>query len=263
MTSSLILAAGKGLRLNPITKNVPKALTPFLGVSLLKRQIEVLEKSGIKRIHVVTGYLSEQIETLSHKLNFTTTFNANYNTSNMVNSMFSANEFIKNTKEDLIISYGDIIYEKKNLKKILTCNEDISVMIDLKWKNLWEKRMKNPLEDVETLILNNENFITELGKKTNDYSKIQGQYTGLIKIKHNVINDVLSFYYNLNKLKTFFEKKIDDLYMTDFLQLLINDGKKIKAVLVEGGWLEFDTLDDLNSYEQMNDTNLLKKFYKL
>ena len=51
--------------------------------------------------------------------------------------------------------------------------------------------------------------------------------------------------------------------MTDFLQLLIESGQKIKAVLVKSGWLEVDTLNDLNLYEKLHKNGKLKQLYKI
>ena len=84
----------------------------------LEQQIKTLRKCGIKDIHIVTGYLKEQIENLG----LNTSFNERFNSSNMVSSLFSALPFIKN-KGDLIIAYGDIVYEK-NLYNI-NCDDEI------------------------------------------------------------------------------------------------------------------------------------------
>ncbi len=52
-----------------------------------------------------------------------------------------------------------------------------------------------------------------------------------------------------------------NLFMTDFLQLLINKNIRVNASLVEGGWLEIDTEKDIISYENLNKSGDLKKFY--
>jgi NDP-sugar pyrophosphorylase family protein len=52
------------------------------------------------------------------------------------------------------------------------------------------------------------------------------------------------------------------MYMTSFLQILINKGWNIKAVEVNSGWLEIDSTDDLNAYEALYQRNQLDPFYK-
>ena len=58
---AIILAAGRGSRMKHATDNIPKCLLKVKGKTLLEIQIEALKKSGIKKIGIVTGYLSEQL----------------------------------------------------------------------------------------------------------------------------------------------------------------------------------------------------------
>ena len=58
-------------------------------------------------------------------------------------------------------------------------------------------------------------------------------------------------------------KDFDNMYMTSFLQLLIDSGWKAKAVLVNNGWLEIDSVDDLTQYETMAEQGDLDNFYKV
>jgi len=261
MTKVLILAAGKGERLRPLTNNIPKSLVRLVDKTILERQISILKKAGISKIHIATGYLSNKIKLLG----YTVSVNKDYEKTNMIETMFSAVDFFKNEneQEDLIISYGDIVYEYENLYKVLSCKNEISTMIDLNWKALWSLRMQNPLKDAETLVMDKNKFITDIGKKTNNYNFIQGQYTGLTKIRADKIKEVINFYYTLNREKNYLGKRLENLYMTDFLQLLIDSGQKIKAVLVKNGWLEIDTVNDLNLYENLHKKGKLEEFYKI
>ncbi len=258
MTQAFILAAGQGKRLRPLTNDKPKCLVKLMGKTLLEQQIKTLRKCGIKNIHIVTGYLKEQIENLG----MNTSFNKEFNSSNMVYSLFSAAPFIKN-EDDLIISYGDIVYEKKNLEALLTCDDEISLMIDAEWLKLWSLRLENPLDDAETLLMDRHNYVTELGKKTRSYKNIQGQYTGLIKIRADRIEAFINFYRSLNKKSIYDGRDFNNMYMTSLIQLLINSNWKVRAVLVKNGWLEIDTLKDLSNYESMANNGSLDKFYKI
>ena len=51
--------------------------------------------------------------------------------------------------------------------------------------------------------------------------------------------------------------------MTDFIQSIINNGIKVNASIVKGGWLEFDTLSDLKIYEKLLSANKLDNFFKI
>ena len=126
MTQAIILAAGQGTRLRPITNDRPKCLVPLLGRTLLDRQVDTLNSEGITDIHIATGYRADQIEALGLKCSY----NDKYETTNMVESLFSAIEFLRNCKEDLIIAYGDIIYKRENLRTLINHDDDVNIMID-------------------------------------------------------------------------------------------------------------------------------------
>ena len=58
---AMILAAGKGTRMWPLTENTPKPLLQLGGTSIIQRQIEALVKMGVKEIHVLIGYQMKEV----------------------------------------------------------------------------------------------------------------------------------------------------------------------------------------------------------
>ena len=64
MTIAVILAAGQGTRLRPLTNDKPKCLVEIDGKSILKRQTSTLREAGIQDIKIVTGYKGNEIEKL-------------------------------------------------------------------------------------------------------------------------------------------------------------------------------------------------------
>ncbi len=258
MTRAIILAAGQGTRLRPLTDKNPKSMVSLIGKPLLERQLATLNGCDVKDVAVVTGYCADKIKNIGVR----TFLNPLYEKTNMVYSLFAAESFMSDTKgEDLLICYGDIVYQRDNLQTILDSSGDIAVMVDKNWHQYWSLRMDNPLDDAETLILDENKYITELGKKTDNYKNIQGQYTGLIKISSDKIKDLISFYHGLDRGELYDGKDFENMYMTSFLQLLINGGWKIKAAIVENGWLEVDTVEDLELYESMAKENKLGNYY--
>jgi len=255
---ALILAAGQGTRLRPLTNDIPKILVELCNKTLLERQIATLKKAGISDIAIATGYRGELIE----KLGLNCYYNANYKTTNMVNSLFNALPFIEK-KGDLIISYGDIVYEVDNLKKILASNAEVGVVIDKAWLNCWKLRFDDPLSDAESLIVDSDCKIRELGSKTRSYNDIQGQYIGLIKVRGDKLGELISFYNHLMKNKLLKIKDLNNLYLTDFIQLLIDNNWDVGGVCIKGGWLEVDSISDLNLYERLAKEKKLDAYCRL
>lgn len=247
MISCLILVAGIGSRLKHITKNTPKSLVKLINKPILEYQLNTLRKCGIENIALVTGYESQKF----NRYNLKSFHNKFYYETNMVESIFVARPFLSGLQGDLIISYGDIVYQKNNLDKLIKTKGDISIMIDEDWIKLWSLRNANPLNDAETLKYDAKGNIAELGKKPKDLTEINGQYTGLIKINHKKINDFIKFYDDMNHDAQYNNKPFKMLYLTDFLQYLINNNWEITPSKVNNGWLEIDTVEDLFLYEKL------------
>ena len=99
--------------------------------------------------------------------------------------------------------------------------------------------------------------------------EIQGQFIGLMKFQNDGIRDIKQFYEKTKKIASGgsnplnpnvpFEKS----FMTDFLQGLINDDHKLNAVPVENGWLEIDSINDYNLYNEKFNNNTLSELINL
>lgn len=237
-TKLLVLAAGKGERLRPLTLGIPKGMVKLKKISLIENIISNAKKNKIFDIDIATGYKKSKI---NYK-NINYIHNDLYNETNMVYSFYLALQSYKKIDFDLIISYSDIIYNQSILKKILNSNNDISVVIDTIWKKYWHERFDMPINDAESCIIKN-NKIFEIGQPITNFKKNKFQYIGLIKIRRDSlikIKDRLIKIKN-NKLKSF---NINKSYFTDLLNYLINKKIAIRPIKIKKGWLEIDTLQD-------------------
>lgn len=258
MTHCLILAAGEGTRLRPYTYDCPKGLVPLLGKPLVSHQIDILKTCGVEDIAIATGYKAEKFAPLGYQM----FHNELFASTNMVESLFAARSFLEQAKEDVLISYGDIVYQQKNLESVLAADGDIVVMVDDGWLDLWSARNENPLNDAETLKYGKQGQIVELGKKPTSLEDINGQYTGLIKIPSQKIADFISFYDQLDRALQDDGRAFEQMYMTSFLQLLIDAGWMIMPAHVNHGWLEVDTVEDLQLYERMSTEEKLNALWR-
>jgi choline kinase len=255
---AIILAAGAGQRLRTYTSSSPKCLVEIAGRSLLDRQIEAMVSLGVDDITVVTGYLAEKINPKGIRR----LHNPNYLRTNMVHTLFVANELLT-AGDDVIVSYGDIIYEKQVLERVMNCDAPICLPVDLEWERFWSARMPFPLDDAETLKMNDEGDVIELGKKPTDRSEIQAQYIGLIKFSADLAGQLPDIYESLDKSGTFDGKDFDNMYMTTFLQMLIDKHWQAKSIKIENGWLEVDTPEDLDLYNSLHMDGTLSRFIVL
>lgn len=239
----IILAAGLGSRLRPHTNDRPKCMVALAGKPMLHRQLEVLRGAGLNDITLVGGYKSECLQGGDAKV----LLNPQYDTTNMVTTLFCAREQMKDG-EDLLITYGDIVFEPRVLQAVLDTAGDIVLGADLQWRKLWETRMDDPLSDAETFKMMAGNKVIELGKKPKTYDDAQAQYMGIIKVSAERVAAVKSFYDQLDRAAIYDGKDFSNMYMTSFIQSLIEDGWDVRAALVKNGWLEIDTKDELDIY---------------
>lgn len=244
----LVLAAGKGERLRPLTKNIPKGMVKIKNTTLIKNIILNARKNNIRDIDILTGYKKSKIDFKS--VNYI--HNRLYHKTNMLYSFYIALNSYKKIDFDLIISYSDIIYNYSVLNKIIHSKETISVVVDTVWKKYWKKRFEDPLLDAESCVIK-KNRIIEIGKPIKNFKKSKYQYIGLIKIKKNILIQIKKeLFNNVDNIK---ELNLRKDYFTDLLNYLICLDYSIHPLKIKKGWLEIDNIRD---YEIANKNIILK-----
>lgn len=253
MHNILFLSAGSGKRLMPYTINVPKCFVNFKNKTLIENQISIIKKLPISKIFIVYG----KFHYLYKRLNVNLIKNSKYKSTNMVYSLYCAQNKFNN---NLIVSYTDINYSSRVIKKLFKEDKDISVVIEKNWKNYWTKRSVNYLKDTETLKINKSGYISDIGSKVlNEKKDVSGQYIGLIKFPKILIKEVRRELLKLQKAKKINNVMFDKAYLTDFLNHLVKIGYKLKPIFINNDWIEVDTVRDYKSminslrYKQLND----------
>lgn len=109
---AIIMAAGIGSRMHPVTLDTPKPLVQVNGVRIIDTVIQALLENGITEIHVVVGYLKEQFACL--KKDYPTIdviYNEYFDKCNNISSLYAAREYL----DDVVIIDGDQIIKNKNI----------------------------------------------------------------------------------------------------------------------------------------------------
>lgn len=252
----IILAAGQGTRLRPLTDDRPKCMVEVNGRSIIERQLDTIYSCGIQDedITIICGYRSDVLKNRFKDKKISFIVNEQYDSTNMVCSLMCARSLME-TEEDIIISYGDIIYGEPVFRKILAGEDDMSVIVDDGWYEYWSERCENPLDDAETLMFDEDDYLTEIGQKTTELAKVQSQYIGLMRFKGEGLKTMLSLSAEAKrrsgKGETLWRtsRNYAKMYMTDLLQGLIDEGNKLRAVHIQRGWFEIDDCEDLKVVE--------------
>jgi L-glutamine-phosphate cytidylyltransferase len=236
----ILLVAGEGKRLRPYTLDRPKCMVEIDGISLIDRQLAVLKSEGLDNIVMIGGYKSEMLERDGIKLRN----NPRYFETNMVWTLFCAEDELDGS---VIVSYGDIVYSREILKALLESKADIAVTIDKEWEGYWRARNEDPLDDAETLKLRENGTIEEIGQPPKSLDEIEGQYMGLMKFSIKGVRKIKDTFHKTIKNGRLQGKGVENSYMTDLLQDVINSNYLVTSIPVHGGWVEVDTVDDLKS----------------
>jgi len=248
----ILLVAGEGKRLRPYTLDRPKCMVEIDGISLIDRQLSVLRAEGLDNIVMVGGYKSEMLKREGVKLKL----NPRYYETNMVWTMFCAEEELEG---GVIVSYGDIVYSTGILQALLKSKADIAVTIDKEWESYWEERNENPLNDAETLKLRDDGTISEIGQKPKSLSEIEGQYMGLMKFSAEGIKQIKQIFNTAVKTGGLLGNPVENSYMTDLLQAVIDTDSLVTAVPVHGEWVEVDNANDMNLQLTHDRLNIIQK----
>jgi len=238
---AIIIAGGSGERLRPLTNEIPKCMVKLYGKSFLEWQIDTFRNCNVTDITVVTGYNN-------HRVNFpdiTYINNYEYETTNIYQGLYCAKEKLT---EPTIISYGDIIFEKGILYKLLDYSGDIGIAVDLNWEKAYVGRTQHPPSEAENVLLNN-NKIVEIKKNIQKKERFQriGEFIGLMKLSKKGSLIIKNTFEKLSSHKVKFHNanSIKEAYLTDLIQELIDKGISVEPLFIDGKWCEIDTIQDL------------------
>ena len=123
-----------------------------------------------------------------------------YKTRDMTHSFITA---LKKINDDLIVTYTDILFDKKILKIILkNKKKEILLPILKNWKDVWKRRKKNYFEDGEDLKIDSKNYLNNIGGNIDKKNVTKFQYTGIFfipkKLKKELIETYNQFPYKKN-----------------------------------------------------------------
>jgi choline kinase len=235
----IILAAGVGSRLFPLTKDKPKSLIDLGdGTTLLDRQIQnAINCDIIDTIYIVTGYrasqIEEKIEQYKSEINIVSLYNPFYETSNNLFSLWFA-QFVMDGK-DFLISNGDNIYKDNVYNNIHEISSNtISITIDYKTE-YDEDDMKVTMDEK-----GNVKHVSKLIHK----EKISAESVGLAIVKGSKNRKI--FKEKLASLVKDITNK--DKFWLEIFNALATDGQKIGTYVIEKrDWGEIDFHPDIQS----------------
>ena len=245
----IIPAAGEDPSLSSILNGKPKSMFEIAGKTILDWQISALNSNNLTNITVITGYKSREMKAEG----ITFQENKNYKRGSELHSLMEAR---KKMTSGFIMLYSDILFEENIMSKILTCQEDIVLVVDNTMQ--YHAPEANKIQDF--VISKNkhlptrrkisfacENIISKIGSKLNPETATH-EFIGLAKFTKTGAEQLLQTYEDC--VKNYHGKlqeadNINQFKFTDLIQEMIDRGYVANFLEIHKGWLEIHSTEDI------------------
>lgn len=236
---AIILAAGVGSRIRPLTDNYPKSLLKVGGNTILKMMISHIQGCGINEVVFVVGYLQDQIkEYVSSKFpDLTAHFvtNDRYAETNTGFSLMLTKDLIGDS--GFVKFDADVVFDKSILRQLLNSDYETCLCIDRN-ANLYTEEIK--------VIIGSQNRVVK-ASKTVDPKEAIGESIGIEKISRKTAKLLFA---ELDAMMA--DAKHHQEYYETAYERLINKGVPFYATDITGlRWIEIDTKEDFALAEEI------------
>ncbi len=239
---AVILAAGQGTRLRPLTDRCPKCLVEVQGKPILQHQLEALSDAGLRECIIVVGYRAEQVRDYfgAHFRNLSITYVENeiFDRTNNIYSLWLARPRIT---EDLLLLEGDLVFDSGLLMDLLEVPNKNAAVVDRFQPFMNGTVVLTHGDRATAMVLGREQprgFDYESALKTVNIYKFSHQAVSY------VLMPALAAYVSQGQTDIFYEAAISSAIAEGTLQLeVLRTGPR--------AWGEIDTREDLVDAEKM------------
>jgi len=242
---AIIIGAGRGLRLGPLTDEVPKTMVPILGRPMLEHVLEALAAGGFGAAETVfvCGYRAEVVKQARPELTFV--HNAEWPSNNILLSLLCAREHLAG---GFVSSYADIVYRPEAVAKVCASPHDITLVCDTDWRRRYRARSQHPESDAEKLRADGDRVL-QLSRHIASEAAT-GEFIGVMRL---TAAGAARFLAAFDRARTRYEgapafregRTFRKAYLIDLLQEMVEAGEPVHCVAMHGGYMEIDTNEDV------------------
>lgn len=226
---ALVLAAGRGIRMRPLTSSKPKAMVLLRGKPLLEYTLKELEKAGIEECGIVIGYEGKKIS--SHFGDFIGSMKLKYfvqeKALGTANAVSVAEEWLDS---DFLACSADVIVEAGHYRALMA-KRGFSAVLTLRHDDFPERY---------GVIETKGNFVQGITEKPRTAEKNAWVNAGIYRFSTAIFEAI----------RETRKSKRNEFELTDSIKILITRGKKIGFVELKGGCMDIGDLKDLELAEK-------------
>ena len=237
---AVILAAGQGTRLRPLTNRLPKCLVQVNGKPILQYQLESLDRVGVQDCVIVVGFMEQQVRSRFGprfgNVALTYISNKDFKETNNLYSLWLAK---KHLLDDIILIEGDILYDRQLMEDIWRSPHPNIAVVDE-----FQSHMNG------TVVLSEEGFVSSMVLKSQQATNFN--YKNALKtVNIYVLSQVTMDRYLIPTLDTWVAQGQTDQFYEATIAQVVSQGDLQMAVHRTGvrTWVEIDTIEDLNDAE--------------
>jgi len=251
--SAVVLAAGEDGALGELTRDRPKCMLDIKGKTILERQIEALNASGIKDIAVVRGYQKAAIR--YPQLRYYD--NERFASSGELASLMLAEDELRGP---VVCMYGDVIFDEAIINRLLRARGDVVIAVDRAYYDLVRSGNGAVPERAHDLVVTEEAPVSgyrfvpsssgarvqRIGQQLAP-QQAHGEFIGLVLLSERgakLVREVHAELARTHRGRFHEAESLARASLTDLLQELIDRGHEVTCADVYKGWMEIDSFDD-------------------
>jgi choline kinase len=227
---AIIIGAGRGRRLMPLTEDTPKCYAEVGGRRIVDWAIEALSTAGLEEVVFVGGYLIDRIR--ADYPGFSFRHNADWPNNNLLVSLFHAEDAMA---DGFVCSYADILYRPSVVRRLLDAPGEVVLAIDTDWRARYTGRSQHPEDDAEKVLVDGDRVLRI--ERSIPSAEAYGEYIGLAKFSPRGA-ELLREHNHRHK------DGMQKAYLIQLLQKMIEAGVEVRKVDTAGDYFEVDTTED-------------------
>ena len=237
-TKAIVLAASRGFALGELTEDKPKVMLSIGGKTVLRRLLDEFKNQNINKVTLVAGYKPEAIDTSGIEMQI----NKDYETTG---ELASLTRVVSEFHDDMIITYGDLLFRSYILRDLLENEGEIVAVIDSSVEN--DNYSGTPdyaycSQKEDRAIFKQDTFLNHVSEKKDTASgEPTGRWIGLLRVRgqgRQWIEDAI------DELKS--HDNFKQMSLADLLNQLVKMNHPVKVYYINGHWVDINALADID-----------------